>query len=75
MAEHLVNLPQISYVACATGDTDVIISVRARSINELYNFVIETLGTIPGVRHTYTYPLSLVIKNHTTWMPPEVFED
>lgn len=75
MSEYLVDFPQISYVACATGDTDIIISVRARNINELYNFVIETLGKIPGVRHTHTYPLPHVIMNHTTWMPPDVLED
>jgi len=75
MAEHLADLPQISYVACATGDTDVIISVRARNINELYDFVIETLGKIPGVRHTRTFLLPLKIKNIATWMPPDVLED
>jgi DNA-binding Lrp family transcriptional regulator len=61
-------------VACATGDTDVIISVRARNIEELYNFVIEVLGNIPGVRRTQTFLLPLKIKNIATWMPPEVLE-
>jgi DNA-binding Lrp family transcriptional regulator len=45
------------------GDTDVIISVRACNLNELSNFVIETLGKIPGVRHTQTYPLPLNTRN------------
>ena len=39
VANHLAGLPQISYVVCATGDTDIIISVRAPSIEELYDFV------------------------------------
>jgi len=34
MAEYLTDLPQISYVACATGDSDVIISIRARNTSE-----------------------------------------
>lgn len=75
VAETLAEFPQISYVACATGDTDVIISIRARDIQELYNFVIEVLGQIPGVHRTETYLLPLNIKNVTTWMPPFVFED
>jgi Lrp/AsnC family transcriptional regulator for asnA, asnC and gidA len=75
VAESLAEFPQISYLACATGDTDIIISVRARSINELYSFVIEVLGKIPGVHHTETYPLPLNIKSITTWMPPDIFED
>ncbi len=72
VAERVAELPQISYVACATGDTDVIISVRARNIEELYNFVIEVLGMIPGVRQTQTFLLPLKIKNKATWMPPDV---
>jgi len=74
VAEGIAEFPQISYVACATGDTDVIISVRARNIEELYNFVIEVLGNIPGVRRTQTFLLPLKIKNIATWMPPEVLE-
>lgn len=75
VAETLAEYPMISYVACATGDTDVIISVRARNINELYDFVIEVLGKIPGVRHTETIPLPLNIKTNASWMPPNVFKD
>jgi DNA-binding Lrp family transcriptional regulator len=75
VAEHLADFQQVSYVACATGDTDIIISIRARNIKELYNFVIEVLGKIPGVRHTETYPLTLNIKNIATWMLPSVFEE
>jgi len=74
VAEHMANLPQVSYAACATGDTDVIISVRARNINELYDFVIETLGKIPGVRHTRTIPLPIKMKSVVRWMPPDVLE-
>lgn len=75
VAELLADLSQISYVACATGDTDIIISIRAHNISELYNFVIETIGKIPGVRHTRTYPLPLKLKNMATWMPPDAFEN
>jgi len=74
VAEHIADLPQVSYAACATGDTDVIISVRARNINELYDFVIETLGKIPGVQHTQTIPLPYKIKSVVRWMPPDVLE-
>ena len=75
VADILTDLPQISYLACATGDTDIIISIRATSIKELYDFVIEQVGRISGVRHTETYLLPLNIKTITTWMPPNVFDD
>ncbi len=72
MADRLTEYPQISYIALATGDTDIIISVRAKEIDELYEFVIETIGKIPGVRHTKTFPLPLNLKDITSWLPPEV---
>ena len=73
-ADHLTELPQITYLACATGDTDIIISVRASSIKELYNFVTEVVGKVSGVRRTQTYLLPLKIKDHDTWLPPNDFE-
>lgn len=75
VAEKVAEFPQVSYVACATGDTDVIISVRARNIEELYDFVIEVLGKISGVRQTQTFLLPLKIKNIATWMPPNELEE
>jgi Lrp/AsnC family transcriptional regulator for asnA, asnC and gidA len=72
VADHLGHYPQISYIALATGETDIIISVRAKEIDELYDFVIETISRIPGVRHTKTFPLPLNLKDITSWLPPEV---
>ena len=72
VADHLGDYPQISYIALATGETDIIISVRAKEIDELYDFVIETIGRIPGVRHTKTFPLPLNLKDITSWLPQEV---
>jgi DNA-binding Lrp family transcriptional regulator len=74
VADHLAEYPQISYLVCATGDTDIIISIRAQSIDELFNFVIEELGKIPGIRHTETHPLPLIIKTNVTWLPPDAFD-
>jgi len=74
VAEHAAKLPQISYVACATGESDVSISLRVQSIEELFNFVTETLGKIPGVRRTQSYLLPLKIKDLDTWLPPKVIK-
>jgi Lrp/AsnC family transcriptional regulator for asnA, asnC and gidA len=72
VAEKAAQLPQISYVACATGESDVSISLRVRSIEELFNFVTEKLGQIPGVRRTQSYLLPLKLKDLDSWLPPEV---
>ena len=72
IANKVAELPQVSYVVCATGDTDIIISVRAHTIEEMYDFVIEKIGKIHGVIHTQTYLLPLVLKDNISWMPPGV---
>ncbi|RME44649.1 MAG: Lrp/AsnC family transcriptional regulator [Chloroflexi bacterium] len=74
VAQQAARFPQCSYVACATGDSDVSISLRVRSIDELFSFVTEKLSKIPGVRRTHSYILPLKLKDMDTWMPPEVFE-
>ncbi len=75
VSDRLEKYPQISYLALATGDTDIIASIRSKDIEELYNFVIEEIGKIPGVRHTETYPLPLTLKDITSWLPPDVIND
>jgi Lrp/AsnC family transcriptional regulator for asnA, asnC and gidA len=75
VAELVAELPLVSYAACATGESDVSISVRVRSIEELFNFTTENLGKIPGVRRTQTYLLPLKIKDLDSWLPPGVFEE
>jgi Lrp/AsnC family transcriptional regulator for asnA, asnC and gidA len=74
VAQQAAEYPECSYVACATGESDVSISLRARSIEELFDFVTEKLGKIPGVRRTRTHLLPLKIKDLDTWLPPNVLE-
>jgi Lrp/AsnC family transcriptional regulator for asnA, asnC and gidA len=72
VAKKAAEFPQVSYVACATGESDVSISLRVRSIEELFEFTTERLGKIPGVRRTQTYLLPLKIKDLDSWLPPGV---
>ena len=74
VAYRAAEFPQSSYVACATGESDVSISLRVRNIEELFDFVTEKLGKIPGVRRTQSYLLPLKIKDLDTWMPPNVLD-
>ena len=72
VAESAADFPQVSYVACATGECDVSISLRVRNIEELFDFVTEKLGKIPGVRRTQSFLLPVKIKDLDTWLPPGV---
>ena len=74
VADQVAGFPQVSYVACATGDSDVSISLRVRSIEELFDFVTEKLGTISGVRRTQSYLLPLKLKDLDTWLPPNAYD-
>jgi Lrp/AsnC family transcriptional regulator for asnA, asnC and gidA len=74
VAGWVAELPQVSYVACATGDSDVSITLRVRNIEELFNFVNEKLGKIPGVRRTQSYLLPLKLKDLDTWLPPNALD-
>lgn len=75
VAETVARFPQVSYVACATGECDVSISVRVRSTEELFDFVTEQVGRIPGVRRTHTYLLPAKLKDIDTWLPDAVITD
>ena len=72
VAETVAEFPQVSYVACATGETDVSISLRVRTNEELFYFVTEQLGNIPGVRRTQTHLLPLKLKDIDSWLPSTV---
>jgi len=72
VVDQLKKLPNVSYIACATGETDIIISLRTKDLSELFRFVTEVIGKLPGVRDTKTYPLPLNIKSITTWLPPNI---
>lgn len=70
VAQAVAELPEVSYVACATGDRDVSIQVLAPDIDQLYQFITDVLHKIPGVRRTQTFLLPLKLKDVYSWYPP-----
>ena len=70
IAKKLAEFESISYVACSTGEQDISIQVFARNNTELYNFVTETVGQIPGVRKTHTSFVPIIIKDDHIWHIP-----
>ncbi len=70
VAEQAAQFDEVSYVAHATGDHDVSVQVLARSNEELFEFVTEKLGKIPGVRRTQTHLLPRKVKDIDNWLPP-----
>lgn len=71
VANIVASYPEVSYAACATGESDVSISIRVRNNEELFNFVTDKLSEIPGVRRTQTHLLPVKLKDIDNWLPPE----
>jgi Lrp/AsnC family transcriptional regulator for asnA, asnC and gidA len=71
VANRLAAFEHVSYVACSTGERDISIQVLARDNRELYDFVSNILGRIPGVRRTTTSIVPFVVKDDARWRIPE----
>jgi Lrp/AsnC family transcriptional regulator for asnA, asnC and gidA len=69
VARRLSEFPCVSYIACSTGDRDLSIQIVARDNVELYRFVAEEIGNVPGVKKTVTLLAPLVLKDE--WRIPE----
>ena len=76
VAQKLVSYDCISYVACSIGETDVSVQVLAQDTAEIYRFVTEVVGKIPGVRKTTTSIVPIVLKDVYQWhIPSSVADD
>ena len=71
VAEKLLNLDEVYYVAMTTGDSDISASVVAVNMDELQTFITDKLHPIPGVRKVKTQVLTRVLKQSCNWMFPE----
>ena len=71
VAQKLVELDEVYYVALSTGDTDISASVAVANMGDLQSFVSEKLHSIPGVRKTRTYVITRVLKHSCDWPFPE----
>jgi len=70
IAQQLSEYESVSYIACSTGQTDISIQVFAHDNNELFGFVTDVIGQIPGVRKTHISFVPLKIKDDHVWHIP-----
>lgn len=70
IAQQLADYESVSYIACSTGQTDISIQVFAHDNNELFAFVTDVVGQIPGVRKTHISFVPLKIKDDHIWHIP-----
>jgi Lrp/AsnC family transcriptional regulator, regulator for asnA, asnC and gidA len=70
VAEKVAQFDNVTYVACSIGENDVSFQVVARDTAEIYKFVTEVVGKMPGVRKTTTSIVPVVIKDVYQWRIP-----
>jgi DNA-binding Lrp family transcriptional regulator len=75
VARKLKESDRISYVACSIGETDVSVQVLGKDTAEIYHFVTEVIGKIPGVRKTTTSIVPIVLKDVYQWRIPSLGEE
>ena len=51
----LLKIPEIRSISEVTGRFDMVVSVNARTLEELHNVVIELIGKIEGIQNTETF--------------------
>jgi len=71
VANRMKEYDNVTYVACAIGETDVSIQVVAQDTGEIYRFVTEVVRKVPGVRKTVTSIVPIVLKDVYQWRVPE----
>jgi Lrp/AsnC family transcriptional regulator for asnA, asnC and gidA len=75
VARKMAEFENVSYVACSIGATDVSVQIQARDTADVYRFVTEVIGKVPGVRKTTTSIVPLVVKDVYQWRIPSDMVD
>jgi Lrp/AsnC family transcriptional regulator, regulator for asnA, asnC and gidA len=71
VARSAMEYEQVTYTACSIGEKDVSIQVVGKDTAEIYRFVTEVIGKMPGVRKTTTSIVPIVLKDVYQWHIPQ----
>lgn len=71
VAQKLASFPFVSYLATSIGERDISVQVIASDNNEVYEYVTEVIGKLPGVRKTTTSIVPKTLKDIYQWQIPE----
>jgi Lrp/AsnC family transcriptional regulator, regulator for asnA, asnC and gidA len=70
VANQIANFECVSYVAYSIGNTDVSAQVVAPDNDQVYAFVTQVIGRLPGVRKSTTSIVPKVVKDVYQWRFP-----
>jgi DNA-binding Lrp family transcriptional regulator len=66
----LLQLPEVVYVAYATGDQDISLQALLESSDDIFEFM-QKLIKIPGIQRTKTVIVPRILKGSYQWIPTE----
>jgi Lrp/AsnC family transcriptional regulator, regulator for asnA, asnC and gidA len=70
-AAHIIrDLPEITLVAITTGRFDILFFVAQRSLQDLTDYLVNTIAPIPGMKSTETLVTSATLKFIGDWRLP-----
>jgi DNA-binding Lrp family transcriptional regulator len=71
VAQEIAQLSEVQEVHIITGDWDLLIKIRAESVNAIGNFVVDKLRRINGLQKTLTCMIFETIKETTACLPDD----
>ncbi len=75
VAQTMAGYECTSYVGCSLGERDVSVQIFAHDNAELYSFVTNVIGKVPGVQRTSTFIVPVVLKDVYQWRIPRSTQD
>lgn len=71
VAEALLGVDRVRYVAIVTGESDLTLGVVAVDLEDFQRLMLEEVQSIPGVRRTKTYVITEILKAESEWQLPD----
>jgi Lrp/AsnC family transcriptional regulator for asnA, asnC and gidA len=75
VVRQLTQIEMVTGASVVTGDQDIIVSVVAKTIEDLNNFLSKEIQHLHGVHQTQTHLVLEVYKNIYQWKIPEGIEN
>ncbi|MEV5960714.1 AsnC family transcriptional regulator [Kribbella sp. NPDC051952] len=69
VADALAHHPEIAFATAVTGPTNLFAFVLCTDADALYDYLATRIGTLPGITHIETAPLTTTLKRSGTVLP------
>lgn len=74
VSEEIRNMPEVRYLAHTTGPWDLLVEAFVGSRRHMADFLIRSVGELPGIISTETWSVLKIAKFGYEWEVPEYYE-